>query len=250
MVRLMTVLFTASLTLLGVASVQALPFTTSARVDVGLVAGDIGFVETAPPNSPLVDLSLPFSVTTTYIRFALSSLTAFVNSDEGISAQGVAQVDTLVAPLSEFRDPAPNGHANFELTFSSGPVPVAIELSGVMHRSGAMVGLLAGGVEFCPTSSPSPAPCFTNFYDGTQIGDFPFEFHATLPPGEFRLSTFAENAFIPFNLDHSTSESRLVWDLEVTPVPAPSTGFLLWAGIIGLAVLRGGRGQHSPGRLR
>jgi hypothetical protein len=84
-----------------------------------------------------------------------------------------------------------------------------------------MVGLFAGGVEFCQMSSLSPVPCFDVIHFGSELGGFPFEFHATLPPGEFRLLTFAENAFIPFNLDHTTSESRVVWDLDVTPVPAP-----------------------------
>lgn len=53
-VGVMVVLFTASLTLLGVASAQAIPFTTSGLVSVGIVGGGGGSSETVPPNAAFV----------------------------------------------------------------------------------------------------------------------------------------------------------------------------------------------------
>jgi hypothetical protein len=50
MVRSMVVLFTASLTLLGVASAQAIPVTTSGRVNAGILFGSEFVSESAPPQ--------------------------------------------------------------------------------------------------------------------------------------------------------------------------------------------------------
>ncbi|HKB41817.1 MAG TPA: hypothetical protein VKD72_35655, partial [Gemmataceae bacterium] len=180
--RLMTFLLTTAILLLGSATyVPAIPATTSAVVTVGFFAADGGGREQAPPNQPVVDLSLPATLTSGGVtRFVLSTVTAFVNfadADGGISAQGVNQTDTLVS-APNFA-PVPAGSANFSLESAGSSQPLAIDFSGLIHRSGARTASFAGTAAFFAESIS-----FDKEVTGDQIGDFPFEFHAVLPPNE------------------------------------------------------------------
>jgi len=232
--------------ILWVANVQAIPFTSSSDVDAeftdpGLPGGFDGVGKNGPPNQPLVDLSLSEIRTTDKTLFDVSSVTAFVNTDGGLSNQGVAQVDTLLSPLGPSSQVS--GHANFQLDFTSGDSPLAVDLSGVLHQSGATWGgLESAHVEFgCSDFSDTCVKGFGFLPEGFRVGDFPFEFHTILPP-VVRAYTFrigAENNLFGSGVNvtrETTSESRIVWNLQARPVPVPPTLLLFGPGIIGLAV--------------
>src|SRR6266851_2205568 len=124
--------------ILWVADVQAIPFTSSSNVDAeftdpGLPGERDTVFKLGPLNQLLTDLSLSEIRTTDKTLFDVSSVTAFVNTDGGLSSQGVAQVDTLLSPLGPSSQVS--GHANFQLDFTSGDSPLAVNMSGVLHPS-------------------------------------------------------------------------------------------------------------------
>jgi hypothetical protein len=247
-----------SLDLLWVADVQAIPFTSRSAVDVFLTdqfgnpgGAGAGGVKVGPPDAPLIDLSFSEVLITNKTLFGVSSLTAFVNTDGGLFTQGVAQVDTLLSPVGLAPLSEASGHASLQVEFTSGDSPLELELFGVFHRSGPKAPLTAGRADFFCDGFFDPVCMgfggFAAFYDGSQVGDFPFEFHTILPPGGHKFGFFilAENNLFSNNdTQETTSESRMVWTLQVRPVPMPPTLLLFGLGIIGLAVANGRRSRR------
>jgi hypothetical protein len=237
--------------ILWVADVQAIPFTSLSSVDMFLIdqypqGSSVGGVTFGPPDQPLIDLSRSEIQTTTKTLFGVSSLIAFVNTEGGLSTQGVAQVDTLTSPVGLAPDSLVSGHANLQIEFTSGESPLALDLSGVLHRSGATWGgLESAHVGFgctvlpsCPKNSPQNSLGLP--FDGFPVGDFPFELHTILSPGvRYTFQIGAENNLFSSSRQNvtqdTTSESRIVWNLQVRAVPMPPTLLLFGLGIIGLA---------------
>jgi hypothetical protein len=232
---LIALLLSPALTMCWATFAQALPATWGAGVDVGFSDPNLpGPSNAAPPNQPLIDVSVSQTIDT---LFQLSSVTAFVSTGAGISTQGVAQVDTVVSPSPTLPQSQEISHAGFGLRFTAGDIPLVLDLSGVMHRSGGTWDDLDGILidvfceQGCPPSPPAPSPdLFFTGLGGRSVGDVPFEFHTVLSPGRaYSFSVLAENA--PFN---STSETKVVWDLQVRPIPLPPTLHLINIGLIGL----------------
>ncbi len=212
--------------ILWVADVQAITFTSSSSVDMFLVdqypqGGSVGGVKFGPPDQSLIDLSLSEMQTTNKTLFGVSSVTAFVNTDGSLlSSQGVAQVDTLLSPVGLSPASLVTGHARLELRFTGGDSPLALDLSGVLHRSGASWGSLASGhvFLFCDVFSPACPSEFGGYFDGVPLGDFPFELHTILPSGvgAYSFQIGAENNLFSNNpTQETTSESRIVWNLQL-----------------------------------
>jgi len=253
----LSVLFLIALGLLRVTDVQAIPFTSTSSVDMFLTdqvpqGESVGGVEFGPPDQPIIDLSLPVLLITNKTLFGVSSLTTFVNTDGGLSTQGVAQVDTLLSPVGLSPPSFVAGHANLQLEFTSGDSPLELDLSGVLHRSGPNVPLAAGRVLFECQNFSDPVCTelsFVAFIDGSSVGDFPFEFHTILPSGghTFAFQVLAEN-FLPSTNDtqETTSESRTVWTLQVRPVSGPPKFLLFGLGSIALAVANWRRSRWGP----
>jgi hypothetical protein len=222
--------------------IQAIPATWSA-------ASGIGFTHPGPldenngpfsVNQPTVDIAFS-QVRTVDSRtlFALTTVTAFVDVNTGIEAQGVQLVDTLMNPSPPTGPPTLDVRSfnSFALNFTSGAAPMNIDLAGTIHRSGAVwtwtfayqVEFVAGGNFFSPLT-------FSLVNDGGRIGDFPFSFHTILPPNtgaSFHVFDFDAigSGFAANNLE-TMSENRIVWSFAATPAPGPST--LAFVGVSAL----------------
>lgn len=240
---------------------EAISFTSSFQVDLTLSDPDLpgGGVfkgQSGPSDQPVLNVAVSDVETTTSARTlsAQSSVSATVSlNGGGISSGGAAQVDGRVDPVG------PNtgsltfgafGHASFQLNFMSDANPMMVDISAMLHRSGALwAGLDSSLIDLSCNPFVAAGICAAGGErtDGFPAGDFPFEFHGTMPPDtEFRFAILAEvNLFsfsgLNFNRQ-TTSESQITWNLQARPIPAPPTYLLFGLGIIGLAIANWRRG--------
>ena len=228
-----------------VSTAQALPFTLFSSVSIAVDDPGLPFGEAVGSNEAEqtpVDLSLSFLGMGDKTLFVRSSVTAFVSTDGlSLSSEGVVQVDALITPLDPPSSARALGNALFLLQFPVSDIPLAVDLSGVAHWSGATFSSEAFEVVIGCGKSSFPPYCFFLTGDGTTLGDFPFEAHLIIGPGNSPVDLLIvarENLYSAITSNSNrqpTGESRVVWDLKVTPIPAPSTLLLFGAGLSGLA---------------
>jgi len=194
----------------------------------------------SPPNSPIVDSSVSTNRVTNITYFTLASLTAFINVGDALLAQGVAQSDALRTPDLSGCCTA-GGEGTFNLFFDVGTVPLAVDIFETAHRVGPEWGFLTGpgGIEF----SGFPSDLFVSLPTTAGDGDVSYAYHTVLAPnsGQYRLNVLAA-AVISGGLSATTEETKVVWELRVTPVPWPPTALLV---CFSLALLVG---RHSTKR--
>jgi len=191
----------------------------------------------SPPDTPVLDFSVSTSYVSDVTYFSLASLTAFVNVGDVLSVQGVAQADAFRTPTSALRGTT-LGESVFQVDFTSSAVPLSVDISGTMHRSGPDWNALPtpGGVEF---SLFSP-------FDQVQLparpilgeGDFPFEYHAVVPPNRAGRVFVLAAALLPGITPSTTGETRVVWNLQITPVPWPGTSLLMCISLAWMTLWR------------
>jgi hypothetical protein len=204
------------------AGVQTLVF------DINCVPGQIacGDRDGSPPDSPVVDLSVSTTrIVSNVTHFALASLTAFVDVGDALLVSGVAQSDALRTPAL----PVPGccmvgGEATLGLTFDATTVPLAVDIFMIAHRVGPYWGNLIGpgGIDF------SGSGLFVHMPTTVNDGDVSLEYHTILAPnsGKYGLSVLAA-AFLNNTTPTPTAETKVVWELRVTPVPWPATAVLV-----------------------
>jgi hypothetical protein len=221
----------------GRAEAEAINATWAGSVDTldnNCVPFLCGTGQGSGPDTPIIAevLTLFHQGESTYV--VVSSLLAFTDvGSTTISSRGVAQVDALRTPASSVCCFV-GGEAFYSLRFDSLDVPLAVDLSGTMHRSGPDFNFLTiPGVEFSNSQGlfgvhlpPFPAP---------SPGDYPFEFHTVLPPNSGSNGLFVAAPEFLFALPvEQTGEMRIVWNLQVTPVPWAATLLLILVGGTGL----------------
>jgi|SRR5215813_1386386 len=163
---------TAALLISSTEPAEALTATWGALIDTILFndcpgPGSCGETHSGIPGTPVIDESLTLFKQTANTYFVVSSLTAFTDvGSTTISSQGVAQVDVLRTPTSGFG--STGGEVFYGLGFDAPGLPLALDLSGGMHRIGPDWGFLIGpgGVEisfgdFSCTSLHPPVPPVT-----------------------------------------------------------------------------------------
>jgi hypothetical protein len=246
-------------------AVQAIPATMSFNIDVMLADPDLpgggGGGDGSPPGQPVQPvlnvLASDIKTTTARTLFGLTSVAAVINTGgSGLSTQGVAEVEGLYDPLRPPGTSPPGtlfdagvfGHASLRLRFASDGSPLAVDLSGVLHRSGATWGGLASAFVELACNDDFPICMGHNFFllpDGLPAGDYPFEFHTILPSLPPGAPTFSFGIGAEINLfgasgvnlnQETTTESRIVWNLQVRAVSLPPSLLLFGLGIVGLAV--------------
>ena len=221
---------------------EAINATWSGLVDTilfdcpGLPPPDINCGSTQViPGTPVIDKVLTLSKQTDITYFVVSSLTAFTDvGSTTISSQGVAQVDVLRTPTSgNFFD---GGEVVYQLTFDAPEFPLVLDLSGSMHRSGPDWGFLVGpgGVDLDRFGPPEESVQVPTLSFPT-AGDYTFHVHTMIPAnsGTVRMSVLAADLVAP-PTDQTTGETRVVWNLQVTPIPWSATLLLILVGGSGL----------------
>lgn len=191
------------------------------------------------PGTPVIDESLTLFKQTTNTYSVVSSLTAFTDiSSTTISSQGVAQVDVLRTPTSGTF--FTGGEVVYRLTFDAPGFPLLVDLSGSMHRSGPDWGFLVGpgGVELTSFGPPLNFDVQVPQLSFPSAGDYTFHVHTVIPANEsLSMIVLAADIVAP-PTDQTTGQTRVVWNLQVTPVPWAGSLALLAVGLPGIAFAR------------